>query len=35
MSALNRSKTERIDIRASSAVKQLLQEAARTLRPQL
>ena len=28
MSALNRSKTERIDVRASSAVKQLLQEAA-------
>lgn len=28
MSALNRSKTERIDVRASSAVKQLLQEVA-------
>lgn len=30
MSALNVSKTERIDVRASSAVKQLLQEAARS-----
>ena len=30
MSALNLSKTERIDIRASSSVKLLLQEAART-----
>lgn len=30
MSALNLSKTERIDVRASSAVKQLLQEAARS-----
>jgi len=29
MSALNLSKTERIDVRASSSVKQLLQEAAR------
>ena len=29
MSALNSSKTERIDVRASSSVKQLLQEAAR------
>ena len=29
MSALNPSKTERIDVRASSSVKQLLQEAAR------
>jgi uncharacterized protein (DUF1778 family) len=29
MSVLNLSKTERIDVRASSAVKQLLQEAAR------
>ncbi|EKE18298.1 MAG: protein of unknown function DUF1778 [uncultured bacterium] len=29
MSALNLSKSERIDVRASSAVKQLLQEAAR------
>ncbi len=29
MSALNPSKTERIDVRASSPVKQLLQEAAR------
>jgi uncharacterized protein (DUF1778 family) len=29
MSAANLSKTERIDVRASSAVKQLLQEAAR------
>ena len=29
MSALNSSKTERIDVRASSPVKQLLQEAAR------
>ena len=30
MSTLNLSKTERIDVRASSAVKQLLQEAARS-----
>lgn len=30
MSALNLAKTERIDVRASSAVKQLLQEAARS-----
>lgn len=30
MSALDQSKTERIDVRASSSVKQLLQEAART-----
>jgi uncharacterized protein (DUF1778 family) len=30
MSALSQSKTERIDVRASSSVKQLLQEAART-----
>ena len=30
MSALNLPKTERIDVRASSAVKQLLQEAARS-----
>lgn len=30
MSTLNLSKTERIDVRASSSVKQLLQEAART-----
>ena len=30
MSALNLSKTERIDVRTSSAVKQLLQEAARS-----
>ena len=30
MSTLNISKTERIDVRASSPVKQLLQEAART-----
>jgi uncharacterized protein (DUF1778 family) len=30
MSALNVSKTERIDVRASHAVKQLLQEAARS-----
>lgn len=30
MSASNLSKTERIDVRASSAVKQLLQEAARS-----
>lgn len=30
MGTLNLSKTERIDVRASSAVKQLLQEAART-----
>ena len=29
MSSINVSKTERIDVRASSAVKQLLQEAAR------
>lgn len=29
MSTLNRSKTERIDVRASTPVKQLLQEAAR------
>jgi uncharacterized protein (DUF1778 family) len=29
MSPLNRSKTERIDVRASTPVKQLLQEAAR------
>ncbi len=30
MSAVNPSKTERIDVRASSAVKQLLQDAARS-----
>ena len=30
MSTVNLSKTERIDVRASSAVKQLLQEAARS-----
>ena len=30
MSTLNLSKTERIDVRASSSVKQLLQEAARS-----
>lgn len=30
MSTLNLSKTQRIDVRATSAVKQLLQEAART-----
>ena len=30
MTALNQSKTERIDVRTSSSVKQLLQEAART-----
>ncbi len=30
MSSLNFSKTERIDVRASSSVKQLLQEAARS-----
>jgi len=31
MSTLNLSKTERIDVRASTPVKQLLQEAAQTL----